>query len=126
MLRLGLNWTKLPATEVLPLKPPTMVCGNIGIHNLTCTEKLFEYYGKHPESSELFNKGLTANGSLWSLGDMLSKYYNFENCGSIIDIGGGEGSIVKRLLRTHPKLKGIVFDLVPFYSLRIILINLWF
>lgn len=37
--------------------------------------------------------------------------YDFSPFGTVADIGGGQGSTLAAVLRAHPSLRGILFDL---------------
>jgi hypothetical protein len=41
----------------------------------------------------------------------LANVYDFSTVDSIVDIGGGHGQLLISLLTTHPRLRGVVFDL---------------
>jgi hypothetical protein len=55
---------------------------------------------------------MTANGTLWNVGGVLPTLYPLNSGNVIVDVGGGEGSIIKQLLRYHPTFNGTLFDLV--------------
>ena len=37
--------------------------------------------------------------------------YDFSDLGLLVDIGGGNGSLLTGVLQRHPKLRGILYDL---------------
>ena len=38
---------------------------------------------------------------------------HFSGLGKIVDVGGGRGSLVAAILKTHPQMSAILFDLAP-------------
>lgn len=44
---------------------------------------------------------------------ILTKLYDFSKHSTIMDVGGGNGSMMQAILESYPAVKGIVFDLPP-------------
>jgi hypothetical protein len=69
---------------------------------------LFDYYAKHPEKSELFDQAMaefsrpTANA--------IVKNYPFSGIDRLVDVGGGDGSLVSAILRAHPRMTATLFE----------------
>ncbi len=70
---------------------------------------IWEYYAQHPEDSKPFNQAMT-NFTAIEVAAIMSSY-DFSEFQNIIDIGGGQGSLITHILKANPKMKGIVFDL---------------
>ncbi|OUL26428.1 methyltransferase [Nostoc sp. 106C] len=70
---------------------------------------VWEYYAQHPEESNAFDRAMT-NLTAVVVAAILSSY-DFSEFQNIVDIGGGQGSLISQILKANPKLKGIVFDL---------------
>lgn len=70
---------------------------------------LFEYNAQHPEFGEIFNKGMAAitAGMAWDL----VKAYDFSQFERVIDVGGGNGSLLRTILKANPAVHGVLFDL---------------
>jgi hypothetical protein len=70
----------------------------------------FEYMAEHPESSRTFNRfmsqGISALGN-----DPFQKAYDFARVKVVVDVGGGNGTLISSILRSNPELEGILFDL---------------
>lgn len=77
--------------------------------NLAFGASLFEYLQRNPDASEAFDRGMTNLSSLLAHAVLLA--YDFSGISSIVDIGGGEGELLRRILAVNPKMTGIVFDL---------------
>ncbi|MFO7842331.1 MAG: methyltransferase [Bacteroidales bacterium] len=71
--------------------------------------KVFEFLEKNPANNKIYNTAMT-NSSLMLSYAILSKYH-FKKTGCIVDIGGGEGTLLSMILIKNPTLKGVLFDL---------------
>jgi SAM-dependent methyltransferase len=69
----------------------------------------FEYYSKHPEEGEQFGKAME-NVSGFAAQAVLEAY-DFSGVRTILDVGGGNGSLALLILSQHPQMQGKVFDL---------------
>lgn len=69
---------------------------------------VFEWFGKNPERSEIFNRSMTELTSI--VEPAVLEAYDFTGCGTIVDVGGGHGTLLAGILQKHPHLRGIVFD----------------
>lgn len=83
-------------------------CGSTAFDHLFGTS-LFEYLQKNAEASDAFNQGMTNLSSLLAHAVLLA--YDFSGITSIVDVGGGEGQLLMRILELCPEMSGIVFDL---------------
>jgi ubiquinone/menaquinone biosynthesis C-methylase UbiE len=70
---------------------------------------LYEYLNQNLPAGEKFNKAMTAFSDHEA--EAIKKAYNFSSAKTVVDIGGGQGHFVLSLLKTHPHLAGVVFDL---------------
>ncbi|MFF2412023.1 methyltransferase [Streptomyces sp. NPDC058092] len=86
-------------------------------HTLSSGERAFDHaYGvgvydhlaQHPETSALFNEAMSEE-SRYSAGQLASGY-DFPATGTLVDLGGGDGTLLTAILRSRPGLRGIVFD----------------
>jgi hypothetical protein len=69
---------------------------------------VFDYLAAHPEAAQAFDAAMTSRSS--SEDKAIAAAYDF-SAGTIVDIGGGRGSLVASVLQQHPKADGILFDL---------------
>ncbi len=72
---------------------------------------LYDFLKQNQAAAENFNKAMTAFSDHET--EAVKKAYSFSTAKTIVDIGGGQGLFVLSLLKTHPHLSGIVFDLAP-------------
>ena len=69
----------------------------------------FEYLGAHPADAEIFNRAMT-QGIAWTTPALLA-VYDFSRFKSLVDVGGGEGALLRDILAATPGLQGVLFDL---------------
>ena len=69
---------------------------------------LFEHLQNNAEDSIAFNKGMTDLSSLLAHAVLFA--YDFSEISSVVDVGGGEGRLLRRILDLYPDMTGIVFD----------------
>jgi hypothetical protein len=69
---------------------------------------LFEYLDEHPETVKIFSEAMASLSSTEN--PAISAAYKFFGIRTIVDVGGGNGSLLAALLKANPKLKGVHFD----------------
>ena len=72
---------------------------------------LFEYLQRHAEAADTFNRGMTDVSSMLAYAVLMA--YDFSQISSIVDIGGGQGKLLRCIVQVNPQIKGTVFDLEP-------------
>jgi hypothetical protein len=70
---------------------------------------LFEYLQHNAEAGTAFNDGMSDLARLLANAVLLA--YDFSAITSIVDIGGGEGELLRSILAVYPGIMGTVFDL---------------
>ena len=70
---------------------------------------LFDYLRQNTSASDAFNQGMTNLSSLLAHAVLLA--YDFSGISSIVDVGGGEGALLRKILELHPTMTGRVLDL---------------
>lgn len=75
----------------------------------TFGKPLFEYLQNDPEESEVFNAAMV-NGTQVMIPAVLAAY-DFTGIRTLVDVGGGHGSVLASVLQKYPDMKGILFDL---------------
>lgn len=70
---------------------------------------LFDYLVQHEQDGLLFDEAMV--GMHAAEGPAVAAVYDFSGFDSIVDLGGGTGSLLTAILRTNPKPRGTVFDL---------------
>ena len=69
----------------------------------------FEYASSHPEVGELFDSAMTSVAPLY--GVAVAHAYDFARASPVADVGGGSGLMLRAILRAHPDVEGVLFDL---------------
>ncbi|KAK1273929.1 Caffeic acid 3-O-methyltransferase [Acorus gramineus] len=71
----------------------------------------FEYHGTDPRFNKMFNDGMVNQSTIFS--KKLLDIYNdgFDELNTLVDVGGGVGGTLKKIVTKHPNIKGINFDL---------------
>ena len=75
----------------------------------THRQPLYGYLHEHPRAAAQFNAVMTAFSNQESAAILAA--YDFTRAETIVDIGGGHGALLAAVLRAHPHLAGILFDL---------------
>lgn len=74
-------------------------------------QTLYDYLKQDEPAATVFNKAMSAFSETEA--SAILKAYNFSLKNTVVDVGGGEGSLVAALVQANPGLSGIVFDLSP-------------
>jgi ubiquinone/menaquinone biosynthesis C-methylase UbiE len=69
----------------------------------------FEFFSKNPERGAVFDKAMTGHHGREA--DPMLDAYDFSPFNSLVDVGGGNGSLLIAILSRHPKMHGVLFDL---------------
>jgi hypothetical protein len=69
---------------------------------------IFAYFKEHPQETEIFDAGMKSKAQ--SVIAPVIAAYDFSIFGTIGDIGGGLGHLLKAILKSAPKLRGVLFD----------------
>ena len=69
----------------------------------------FDWLAENPEAAENFNTAMAVGGTA-RLPALLSLDV-WQRAEQVVDVGGGNGSVLTALLPDHPALRGVVFDL---------------
>lgn len=69
---------------------------------------LYEYLEQDPETARIFDRAMQEAAR--PVAAMVAEHYPFENVRTVIDVGGGNGELLKGILTAHPHLKGVCVD----------------
>ena len=73
------------------------------------SDALFERFQKDPVAAELFNATMTGFSTLHLTGVLDA--YDFSTIKKLVDVGGGHGRNIAEILKRHPKMRGVLFDM---------------
>jgi SAM-dependent methyltransferase len=63
----------------------------------------------NPEAAARFNAHMAAQTEAFA--SQLVKAFDFSECRTVVDVGGGKGALISGILSANPNLRGVVFDL---------------
>jgi hypothetical protein len=73
--------------------------------------EIWDFALKNPEFNNIFNNGMACTAKIVTRG-ILAEYKDGFGClGSLVDVGGGTGGMIAEIVKAHPHIKGINFDL---------------
>jgi len=70
---------------------------------------LFEFFSQHPDEGRIFDEAMTSSSG--SVADQVVEAHDFAPYGTVVDVGGGQGMLLSRILRANPRATGVLFDL---------------
>lgn len=69
---------------------------------------LFDYLRDKPEVGQIFNDAMS--GLATQVSQAVVSAYDFSGAGTVVDVGGGQGTLLGAILRVNPELRAILFD----------------
>ncbi len=70
---------------------------------------VFEYLSEHPEQAKIFDAAMT--GFHGPETQAMIDAYDYAGVNTLVDIGGGNGTVLTAVLKNNPAMKGILYDL---------------
>jgi hypothetical protein len=70
---------------------------------------VFDYLADHPEQAKIFDDAMV--GVHGTEATAICDAYDFSGLKTLVDVGGGNGSLLRAILKRTPRLNGILFDL---------------
>ncbi|MFF6986081.1 methyltransferase [Streptomyces sp. NPDC010273] len=67
----------------------------------------FAYFAEHPELGDLFHRSMAASAEMFT---PVPTLVDFSEVRRVVDVGGGNGALLGRLLRAHPHLEGVLYE----------------
>ncbi|WP_327226140.1 acetylserotonin O-methyltransferase [Streptomyces platensis] len=72
---------------------------------------LFAHLVSDPAARRLFDDGMSSLSA--PVDEAVAAVYPFPSTGTVVDIGGGRGGLLRAALCRHPQLTGVLFDQAP-------------
>ncbi|MBX3335184.1 MAG: methyltransferase [Nitrospira sp.] len=69
---------------------------------------IFQYLEHHPEDFEVFGESMSSLSQAEN--PAIAAAYKFPTGRTLVDVGGGHGSLLAAILKANPSLKGVLFD----------------
>jgi SAM-dependent methyltransferase len=92
----------------------TVRTGNPGTAATLGTD-IFTYFAGHPQQAAAFDAAMSERTEAFA--PSVAELCDFSDVRTVVDVGGGNGALLVQILRRHPHLKGIAFD-VPTVAAR--------
>ncbi|KAK8514403.1 hypothetical protein V6N12_009109 [Hibiscus sabdariffa] len=73
-------------------------------------KEMFEYHGADPRFNKAFNRGMSDHSTITTK-KILETYDGFEGIKTLVDVGGGTGATLHKIVSKYPTIKGINFDM---------------
>ena len=73
--------------------------------------EVFDYFAVNPEQAEIFNRAMTDMSA--ATAPAVVEAYDFSGVATLADIAGGHGYLLAQVLKAHPGMRGILFDVPP-------------
>ena len=70
---------------------------------------LFEFLAHHPGEAAVFDAAMAERTA--SFAPSVAAGYDFSGISTVVDVGGGRGTLLAAILRGHPHLQGTLFEL---------------
>src|SRR5688572_13032913 len=70
---------------------------------------VFENVAADPALASIFNNAMSSFSA--SVAPAAMKVYDFSAIRTLVDVGGGHGQVLTTILRAHPHMRGILFEL---------------
>ena len=71
----------------------------------------YDYMASHPDADAIWNDSMTETERAWTLDPGLVGAYDWHDARRVVDVGGGHGALIARILKAAPWATGILFDL---------------
>ena len=68
----------------------------------------YDYLARHPEAAATFDR--SQNETAGQGAQVVLAAYDFSGIGTLVDVGGGNGSLLAAVLAAYPAMRGILFD----------------
>jgi len=69
---------------------------------------IWKYFQQTPEDAAVFNDSMSSVTA--ATNEAILSLYDFSNFGTVVDVGGGHGGLITSILKSNPKVKGVLFD----------------
>jgi hypothetical protein len=73
--------------------------------------EIWDFASKNPEYNNIFNDAMACTTKIAMVAILAEYKDGFGGVGSLVDVGGGMGGMMIEIVKAHPHIKGINFDL---------------
>lgn len=72
---------------------------------------VWKFFAENPDNARTFNEAMT--GMTLAMNEAVLAGYDFSSIGTLVDVGGGHGSLLCSILEANPAMQGVLFDAPP-------------
>ena len=69
---------------------------------------IWAYFQRNPADAAVFNDSMS--GMTAVVNESLTTLYDFSKFKTVVDVGGGHGALITRILKANPETKGVLYD----------------
>jgi len=69
----------------------------------------WQYLAQQPEYAKIFDEAMANLTEVFTAAVLAG--YPFSSIDTVVDVGGGDGSLIVALLQAHPRVQGVLFEL---------------
>lgn len=70
---------------------------------------VFDYFTQNPEAGQIFDRAMTNLSGMLTVN--IAAHYDFSSIRKIVDVAGGQGTLISHILKANPTMQGVLFDL---------------
>jgi precorrin-6B methylase 2 len=74
-------------------------------------QSFYDYMAAHPDADRTWNESMAETEQAWTVNTGTVAAYDWTDAGTVVDVGGGHGTLTAAILAHAPQLRGVVFDL---------------
>ncbi|MBP6872568.1 MAG: hypothetical protein KBC43_11220 [Bacteroidales bacterium] len=71
-------------------------------------KRVFQYLQDHPLNNDIYNQAMNSSSNLVAVA--LLSAYRFKGIKTLVDVGGGQGVLLKLIIEKHKHIRGILYD----------------
>ena len=72
-------------------------------------EQVFDFFAQNQEAGRIFDRAMTSFSGVAT--KAVLEAYDFSGIETLVDIAGGQGRLINRILDVYPGMRGVLFDL---------------
>jgi SAM-dependent methyltransferase len=72
---------------------------------------VFEFISQHPQAAAVHDAAMSERTA--ALATSVADTYDFSAVRTLVDVGGGQGTLLAEILRRHPHLRGVLLEIWP-------------
>ncbi len=74
-------------------------------------QSFYDYMAEHADAGRTWNESMAETGRAWAVETGTVAAYDWSDSATVVDVGGGHGTLIAAILTHSPHLRGVLFDL---------------